>query len=280
MRCYKPAGQSSAQNDSIANKILFPVPRDREPYRYWLNQATAWRKACSLANFCFLSLKSARTAKLCDTPLNKLICHGWPALAKVTSDSWRSWMVKMWSISTLAENPRMSRWALLVVLFCWWGHRRERLTSSGDGEGTLDSAELFVGDEGRVGRVSDVDLAGLQKAADILDKRKVSEPSSYPKANLMAYNQTYLATKAVPNSTNLLNTKALTHIPDRLLHDSVHNVGLVVRQPGGEVALAGLRLGDLHLVAPEQIWDDGQVAAGGELVGEQLGVGRGAEDVG
>jgi hypothetical protein len=68
-------------------------------YRYWLNHTTAWQKACSLVNLLCLLLRSARTAKPCDTPLNRLICHGWPVLIRVPSDSWRSWVVKIWSTS-------------------------------------------------------------------------------------------------------------------------------------------------------------------------------------
>lgn len=64
-----------------------------------MNHTTAWQKACSLAHFCFGSLRSARTAKPCETPLNRLICQGWPALIRVSSDSWRSWVVKIWSTS-------------------------------------------------------------------------------------------------------------------------------------------------------------------------------------
>lgn len=54
----------------------------------------------------------------------------------------------------------------------------------------------------------------------------------------------------------------------------------MVGDPRGEVHLAAVHVGNLDLVAPEQIRDDGQVAIAGELVGEQLGVGEDAEDVG
>lgn len=50
-------------------------------------------------------------------------------------------------------------------------------TGSSNGKGTLDSAQFLMGDERRVSRVSDVDLAGLQEAADIL--REISHPASW-----------------------------------------------------------------------------------------------------
>jgi hypothetical protein len=44
----------------------------------------------------------------------------------------------------------------------------KQLTSSSNGEGALDSAELLVGHERGVGRETNVDLVGLQVAADVL----------------------------------------------------------------------------------------------------------------
>lgn len=90
-RRYKPM--------SSTGPILRLSTQDVVSYKYWLNQATACTKACSLAHFWTLTLKSPRTAKPWDTPLNRLICHGWPALMRVSSDSWRSWVVKMLSVS-------------------------------------------------------------------------------------------------------------------------------------------------------------------------------------
>lgn len=43
-----------------------------------------------------------------------------------------------------------------------------QLTGSGNREGALDGAEFLVGDERGVGRVADVNLAGLQEAGDVL----------------------------------------------------------------------------------------------------------------
>lgn len=113
-----------------------------------------------------------------------------------------------------------------------------------------------MGDEGGVSGVTDVDLAGLQVAGDIL------------------------ATEAVADSTDLLDAESLTHVLDGLLDDGVDVGGLVVGQPGGQIGLAGLHGGDGDLVTLEQVGDDSQVAIGGELVGEELGVGENAEDIG
>jgi hypothetical protein len=44
----------------------------------------------------------------------------------------------------------------------------KQLTSSSNGEGALDSAELLVGHERGMGRETNVDLVGLQVAADVL----------------------------------------------------------------------------------------------------------------
>lgn len=104
--------------------------------------------------------------------------------------------------------------------------------------------------------VTNVDLAGLQVTDNVL------------------------SAEAVADSTNLLDAEGLTHVLDGLLDDGVHVGGLVLGQPGGQVSLAGLHGFDGDLVALEQIREDGQVAIGGELVGEKLGVGEDAEDVG
>lgn len=51
-------------------------------------------------------------------------------------------------------------------------------------------------------------------------------------------------------------------------------------QPRTQIGLAGFHVRDADLVALEQVRHDGQVAAVGEIVGEQLGIGEDAEDVG
>jgi hypothetical protein len=91
---------------------------------------------------------------------------------------------------------------------------------------------------------------------------------------------TYLSTEAVTNSADLLHAQGVTDVLDRSLDDGVDVGGLVLGQPSGEIGLAGFHVGDANLVTLEQIRDDGQVAALGELIGEELGVGEDAEDVG
>jgi hypothetical protein len=54
----------------------------------------------------------------------------------------------------------------------------------------------------------------------------------------------------------------------------------VLGQPSAEVNLARLHIGNADLVTLEQVRDDGQVSTPGELIGEELGVGVDAEDVG
>jgi hypothetical protein len=130
------------------------------------------------------------------------------------------------------------------------------LTRGSDGEGSLNSAKLLVGDKRGVSGVTDVDLAGLQVAADVL------------------------AAEAVTSGGDLLDAEGFAHILDGLLDDGVDVVGLVVGQPGGQIGLAGLHVGKRDLVTLEQVRNDGQVAIGGELVGEKLGIGENAEDVG
>lgn len=129
-------------------------------------------------------------------------------------------------------------------------------TSSGNGERTLDGAQLLVGNERWVGRVANVDLSGLEETADVL------------------------ATEAVADSSNLLNTEGLAHVLDALLDNRVHMASLVVGKPSGKISLAGFHVAHGDLVTLEQIRDNGQVAIVGELVGQKLGVGEDAEDIG
>lgn len=138
------------------------------PYRYWLNHVTAWQKACSLANLKCLLLRSARTANPWVTPLKRLICQGWAVLIRMPSDLWRSSVVKIWSISIVG---RVSR-----------GGSRSRkkqqrlsniaeLTGRSNGQRSGDAAEFLLGDERGVGSVTDIELAGLREAADVLRER-------------------------------------------------------------------------------------------------------------
>lgn len=46
-------------------------------------------------------------------------------------------------------------------------------TSSANRERSLDSSKVLVGGTGGVGVVADVDLAGFQETADVLEKRNI-----------------------------------------------------------------------------------------------------------
>ena len=53
------------------------------------------------------------------------------------------------------------------------------LTSSSDGQGSLNSAKLLVGDKRGVSGETDVDLAGLQVAADVLAAEAVADGADF-----------------------------------------------------------------------------------------------------
>lgn len=63
--------------------------------------------------------------------------------------------------------------------------------------------------------------------------------------------RTNLATKAVPNTRDTLNTQVLTNMLDSRLDNGLDARGLVVRNPLGQVDLAGLHVADLDGVATE-----------------------------
>jgi hypothetical protein len=53
----------------------------------------------------------------------------------------------------------------------------DQLTGGSDRKRTSDGGELLLGDKGGVSGVTDVDLTGLQEAADILFESALSETS-------------------------------------------------------------------------------------------------------
>jgi hypothetical protein len=130
----------------------------------------------------------------------------------------------------------------------WIGH-----TSSGDGKRTSHALDLLLVDERRVCSVSDIDALALgQEASDVL------------------------AAKAVSDGTDLLRA-LLLHVCQRLLDNRVDLVGQValalraaLLQPGHDVEVLGAV--ELDGVALEEIGHDDEVAVGGELVGDELGV--------
>lgn len=50
-------------------------------------------------------------------------------------------------------------------------------------------------------------------------------------------------------------------------------------KPRGKIGLSGLHRLDADLVTLEQVWDEGEIAIVGVLVGEELGIGVEAEDI-
>lgn len=92
--------------------------------------------------------------------------------------------------------------------------------------------------------------------------------------------QTYLATKAIANSANLLHAESITNVLECGLDDGVDIIRLVLREPCTYINIARVHVADVDLVTLEKIRDDGQVAIVGELVGEELGVAENTEDVG
>ena len=130
-----------------------------------------------------------------------------------------------------------------------------QLTGSSDGQRTGDGTEFLVGDEGRVGIETNVDLAFFHVAADIL------------------------GTKAVSNSRDTLSAQFFTDVLNSRLDDGVDVVRLVIGEPGGEVGLSRFHVTELDSVSPEKVGDDTSVSIGGELVGEELGVDIDTEDI-
>ena len=128
-----------------------------------------------------------------------------------------------------------------------------RLTSSGDGERASHGLDLLLVDERRVCSVSDINALALgQEAGDVL------------------------SAKAVSDGTDLLRA-LLLHVCQSLLDDRVDLIGQValafraaLLQPGHDVEVR--RAVELHGVALEEVGHDDEVAVGGELVGDELGV--------
>lgn len=131
-----------------------------------------------------------------------------------------------------------------------------------------------MGNEGGVSGVTDIDLAGLKVAGNVLEDALVF---GWGFGVRNCY--TYLAAEAVANSADLLHAESLTYVLEGGLDNRVDVGGLVVGQPGGQISLARFHSADLDLVALEKIRDDGQVAIVGKLIGEELGVAEDTEDI-
>ena len=126
-------------------------------------------------------------------------------------------------------------------------------TGSSDGKRASHALDLLLVNERRVCSVSDVNALALgQEASNVL------------------------AAKAVSDGTNLLRA-LLFHVRQSLLDNRVDLVGKValalratLLQPGHDVKVLGAV--KLDGVALEEIGHDDEVAVGGELVGDELGV--------
>lgn len=92
--------------------------------------------------------------------------------------------------------------------------------------------------------------------------------------------RSHLGTEAVTHSANLLHAQSLPDILNRSLDDGVNITGLVLGEPSTQIGFARLHVRDAELVTLEQVRDDRQVSALGELISEKLGVGVDAEDIG
>lgn len=79
---------------------------------------------------------------------------------RMSSDLWRSSVVKISSISKVALVRKWVQHALR--------YSGIELTGSGYGQRTGNSTKLFFSDERRVSVVTNVELSGLQETADIL----------------------------------------------------------------------------------------------------------------
>lgn len=112
-----------------------------------------------------------------------------------------------------------------------------------------------MGDEGRVGVETNVDLALLHVAADIL------------------------GTEAVSNTGDTLSAQFLADVLNSRLDDGVDVARLVVGEPGGEVGFSRFHVAELDGVSLEKIGNDTSVSIGGELVSEELGVDIDTEDI-
>mgnify|MGYP005989322757 CR=1 FL=1 len=93
-----------------------------------------------------------------------------------------------------------------------------------------------------------VELAGLEVAGDVL------------------------ATIAVADTANALDAEVVAQLSNDLVNDGLCVLGHVVLDPVHDLEALGAV--QWHGVTLEQIWDDGEVAGSGKLVGEELNVGE------
>lgn len=124
-----------------------------------------------------------------------------------------------------------------------------------DRKRTSDGSELLLGDKGGMSCVTDVDLTGLQEAADIL------------------------STEAVTDTSDSLDSQVLSEVLDCRLDNRVDGGGLMLRKPCGKISLSGFHVTELDSVLVEEIGNNSEVSIGSEFVGKQLGVDIDTENV-
>jgi hypothetical protein len=89
----------------------------------------------------------------------------------------------------------------------------------------------------------------------------------------------YLATEAVTDTSDSLDSQFLSEVLDCRLDNRVDVRDLVLRKPGGKISLAGFHIAELDSVLLEEIGTDGEVSIASEFVRKQLGVNIDTENV-
>jgi hypothetical protein len=89
----------------------------------------------------------------------------------------------------------------------------------------------------------------------------------------------YLATKAVTDTSDFLDSQVLSEVLDCRLDNRVDVGGLVLRKPSGKISLSGFHVTELDSILLEEIGNNGKVSIGSEFVGKQLGVDVDTENV-
>lgn len=155
----------------------------------------------------------------------------------------------------------------------------DQLTGGSDRKRTSDGSELLLGDKGGMSCVTDVDLTGLQEAADILINRALSGTGSTNKNHTVSKHGAYLSTEAVTDASDSLDSQVLSEVLDCRLDNRVDGGGLMLRKPCGKISLSGFHVTELDSVLVEEIWNNSEVSIGSEFVGKQLGVDIDTENV-
>lgn len=103
--------------------------------------------------------------------------------------------------------------------------------------------------------------------------------SGIPKRETLCACGTYFSAKAVANPSDLRDPQSLAQVSNDLRDDGIHGIRRVSLEPGGDIYILVIEIIGGQGVAVEQIRDDGEQAARGEVVGDQLDVLVDTEDV-